>query len=357
MSKRKIIFVDRDGTLIVEPEDFQIDSLDKFKLVKGVIPSLLRLKNRGYRFVIVSNQDGLGSTNFPQADFDLVHNQMIEVFESQGITFDDTLICPHMPKSNCMCRKPNVGMLIDYLKDPTIDWDNSIVIGDRPSDINFADNIGLRAFQIGCGKNNHDWSSIADELIALPRRATIERSTKETSVKVQVNIDGKGAYNIDSGIAFFDHMLEQLTYYSKADITLKVEPGTQIDGHHIIEDAAITLGSAMNKALGDRFGIARFGFCLPMDDCNAQVALDLSNRPYSMLDIPIKCEQLGTMQTEMISHFFSSWATSMGANLHIKVTPGNSHHMAEAAFKALGKSLYYAFKTNSNSVSSTKGSL
>jgi imidazoleglycerol-phosphate dehydratase/histidinol-phosphatase len=339
---RKILFIDRDGTLVKEPEDFQVDRLDKVKLVEGVIPALLRLQNHGYLLVMVSNQDGLGTASFPYAMFQPVHDFILNVFTSQGVTFLDILICPHFKGDDCPCRKPKTGLLIPYLRDASIDWERSAVVGDRPSDVELANALGVKSYHLNTGGGPWTWEKISSDLINQPRLASVKRQTKETVISVEINLDGSGISHVNTGIGFFDHMLEQLTRHSGIDLTVSIKGDQHIDDHHSIEDAGITLGSALRKALSNKVGIGRFGFCLPMDECRAEALIDLSGRSFSKIAIPFTTDRIGTLATELVPHFFESLATSAGMSLHITTSQGNNHHMAEASFKAFARALRQA---------------
>jgi len=355
---RKFLFVDRDGTLIEEPDDFQLDRLDKIRLVEGVIPALLKLKESGYLFAIVSNQDGLGTTTFPHEHFQPVHDFIANLFASQGIHFTDTLVCPHFSSDHCACRKPKTGLLTSYLKDKTIDWACSAMIGDRTTDVALAEAIGVRGFQLNTGGGPWSWASIATYLTTQPRQAWVQRRTKETDIKVKVNLDGSGQTNIQSGIGFFDHMIEQLGRHSNIDINLEIDGDLQVDEHHSIEDAGLALGEAIRQALSDKYGIGRYGFCLPMDECRADALIDLSGRSVTKVSIPFTTDRLGDFATEMVAHFFESFASAAGMNLHVRVTDGNNHHMAEASFKCVARALKQAIAlTDQGKIPSTKGQL
>lgn len=351
---RKIAFVDRDGTLIEEPEDQQIDSLEKFRLVKGVIPAMLRLRDAGYRFVIVTNQDGLGTEAYPRAAYDAVQAKLEDLFASQGIAFDAVLVCPHTPADRCTCRKPHLGLVRGLLTERALDLEASVVIGDRDSDLALAGNMGVRGFRLG----ETDWTGIADEILSTPRRASRERTTKETEVRVSVDLDRPGITAVSTGIGFFDHMLEQLSKHGGFSLSLSVKGDLQVDAHHTVEDAALCLGEALRAALGDRFGIGRYGFLLPMDEARATVALDLSGRALCRFEAALASERLGELPTQMVGHFFRSFADALGATLQIEVEGENDHHKVEAAFKGVGRAFRAAAaKTAEASLPSTKGVL
>ena len=349
IEKLKVAFLDRDGVLIYEPEDTkQIDSLEKLKILPGVISGLKCLLNSGYKLVMVSNQDGLGTKSFPTRDFEVVQNKLLEILKEQGVSFYEIFICPHFEKNKCNCRKPKTGLLEKFLKEENIDIEKSFVVGDRKSDEELAKNIGVRFYQ--CEVNG-----------TFPRLATIERKTKETEVSISCNLDGQGIFSIDTGINFFNHMLEQLSKHSLVDLDIKAKGDLKVDDHHTIEDVGITLGETLLKALGERKGIKRYGFLLPMDDTLVEVAIDLGGRPYLVFNCDFKREKVGDLPTEMVEHFFRSVAESLKANIHINVKYSkNEHHKIEAMFKAFAKSLRMAVEADSrqkNKLPSTKGIL
>jgi imidazoleglycerol-phosphate dehydratase/histidinol-phosphatase len=351
---RKIAFVDRDGTLIEEPEDKQIDSLEKFKLVKGVIPAMLRLRDAGFRFVIVSNQDGLGTEAYPREAYDAVQAKLVELFASQGVEFDETLVCPHLPADRCTCRKPHLGLVRGMLTDRSVDLRASIVVGDRESDLKLAENMGVTGFLLG----EFDWASVADAVLSAPRTGARDRKTKETDVRVTVDLDRPGIVAVKTGIGFFDHMLEQLAKHGGFSMSVSVEGDLEVDAHHTVEDTALCLGEALKDALGDRFGIGRYGFVLPMDEARAAAALDLSGRPLFKMNAEFASEAVGALPTQMVPHFFRSLCDALGATLQIDLDGENDHHKVEAAFKCAGRALRAAAaKTGEAALPSTKGTL
>jgi imidazoleglycerol-phosphate dehydratase/histidinol-phosphatase len=355
MSLRKILFLDRDGTLIEEPADFQIDSLAKFRLVPGVIPALLKLKAAGYEFVMVSNQDGLGTDSFPVADFEPPQQLLLQILESQGIGFSAIHIDPHFEHQDAPTRKPGIGMLLDYLRSGTLDFAQSAVIGDRETDLQLARNLGVRGFRLG--PDHDDWATIAHLLADAPRIATVERVTSETRIRVTVDLDREAKAEVATGIGFFDHMLEQIGRHGGFALTLTCAGDTHIDEHHSIEDSALALGEALRKALGDKRGIGRYGFTLPMDETLASAALDLSGRAYLVFDGSFPRSEVGGMATELVPHFFRSLCDALGANLHLSVRGDNTHHMVEACFKAFARALRQAIRREGDAIPSTKGSL
>jgi len=354
----KILFLDRDGTLIHEPDDFQVDALDKVRLVDDVIPSLLEIARHGYRFVVVSNQDGLGTDAFPQVDFDGPHALFMQIFSSQGIVFDEVFICPHLPGDNCGCRKPRTGLLTRFLAANDIDLDASAVIGDRQTDMQLADAIGIRGLLVNCDDAGVlTWPQIVDLLCRSDRTARVTRNTSETRIEVAVNLDATGSTSIATGIGFFDHMLEQVAKHGGFGLRLSCAGDLEVDEHHTVEDVAIGLGTALRKALGNKFGIGRYGFLLPMDESEARVALDLSGRAAFRFDADFPRDRVGELSTEMVEHFFRSLSESLGAALHIEVRGENTHHMIEACFKSVGRCLRQAFQRDGTELPSTKGAL
>ncbi|MBY6204669.1 bifunctional histidinol-phosphatase/imidazoleglycerol-phosphate dehydratase HisB [Halomonas denitrificans] len=355
MSTRKILFIDRDGCLIEEPADEQIDSYEKFRLMTGVIPALLKLKADGYRFVMVSNQDGLGTDAFPEADFRGPHELLLQILSSQGIDFDAIHIDRSFPDDFAPTRKPGVGMLLDYLRDPDLDRRRSAVIGDRETDLQLAENMGIAGFRVGPGGKS--WAEIATALIDAPRVATSERRTNETAIRVAVDLDATGPVENRTGIGFFDHMLDQLAAHGGFSLKLACDGDLHIDEHHTVEDCALALGQALDEALGDRHGIGRYGFTLPMDESLASAAIDLSGRPAFVLDGAFPRESVGGLHTEMVQHFFQSLAQALRCAIHLKITGENTHHMVEGCFKAVGRALRPALARGQGGMPSTKGML
>lgn len=354
-NKRRILFIDRDGTLIVEPPDEQVDSLQKLDFVPGVIPALLQLRDAGYEFVIVSNQDGLGTDAYPTEDFEGPQSKMLDLFASQGIEFVDVLIDEHFEHEQSPNRKPGIGMVLPYLKSGELDLGDSWVIGDRETDLELANNMGIGGLRLGDG--HETWQSIVHQLLNRPRQARVRRSTNETDIRVFVDLDAAAGSRVQTGIGFFDHMLDQLASHGDFLLELECQGDLEIDEHHTVEDCALALGQALNRALGDRRGIGRYGFLLPMDESLAQVAVDLSGRPAVVFEAEFKRESVGGLSTEMVRHFFASLAQSLGAAVHISVTGDNTHHMVEAVFKGAGRALKPALDRQGHRVPSTKGVL
>lgn len=373
---QKILFIDRDGTLIDEPQtDFQIDSLAKLSFLPNVIHCLHKLQQyTNYSSVIVTNQDGLGTPAFPSESFWETQNKMMQIFESQGIKFQAVHIDEHFEHQNSPNRKPQTGMLQAYFSS-AYDLANSYTIGDRLTDIELAKNLGAKGILLRHDYNKHiaipdallpflaleaqNWNEITDFLLLPHRKATVERKTNETNIAISINLDGTGKSEIQTGIGFFDHLLDQLAKHSGVDIQLHANGDLHIDEHHTIEDTAIALGEVFAKALGDKRGIQRYGFCLPMDDCLAQVALDFGGRAWLVWQADFKREKIGEMPTEMFEHFFKSFSDGAKANLNIKAEGQNEHHKIEGIFKALAKAIKAALKRDANNMflPTTKGVL
>jgi imidazoleglycerol-phosphate dehydratase/histidinol-phosphatase len=365
---KPILFIDRDGTLIEEPPDEQIDRFDKLRLVPGVIPALIALRDAGYRFVMVSNQDGLGTASFPKADFDGPHELLMQILGSQGIVFDEVLIDPSLPADNSPNRKPALGMVMHYLREQRFDPARSAVIGDRETDIAFASNLGVRGIRLG---GEMDWPAIVALLTRGSRSAEVERATKETRIRIGVDLDRRAEPAIATGLGFFDHMLEQIGKHGGFALSVHCAGDLHIDEHHTVEDVALALGQALKQALGDKRGIGRYGsagsdgagqpvpaaLVLPMDETIASAALDFSGRPYFVFDGAFPREQVGDLPTELVPHFFRSLCDASGLNLHLSVRGENCHHMVEACFKAFARALRQAIRREGSELPSTKGSL
>lgn len=357
--KKRLLFIDRDGTLIEEPADEQIDSFEKLKFVKGVFRNLAFIREKlDFKFVMVSNQDGLGTDAFPEDTFWPVHNFILQTLEGEGITFDDILIDPHFPEDNAPTRKPNTGLVEKYMNHPEeYDIANSYVIGDRETDRTFARNIGCKSLILS--DEGITWNKIAEILFAGERIAEVKRTTKETDIHIKVNLDGTGKCDISTGLGFFDHMLEQIGKHGMMDLMIHTKGDLEVDEHHTIEDTAIALGECILQALGDKRGIERYGYCLPMDDCLCSVALDFGGRPWLVWDADFKREKIGEMPTEMFLHFFKSLSDASKMNLNIKAEGQNEHHKIEGIFKALARSLKMAVRRDiyHYELPSTKGML
>ena len=355
---KRLLFTDRDGTLIEEPADEQIDDFGKLKFTKGVFRNLNFIRQHtDFEFVMVSNQDGLGTDAFPEDTFWPVHNFILQTLEGEGITFDEILIDPHFPEDNAPTRKPNTGLVEKYMNDPTYDIANSYVIGDRETDRKFAENIGCKSLILS--DEGMSWDKISELLFAGERTAEVKRTTKETDIHVKVNLDGTGKCDIATGLGFFDHMLEQIGKHGSIDLLIHTKGDLEVDEHHTIEDTAIALGECILTALGNKRGIERYGYCLPMDDCLCSVALDFGGRPWLVWDAEFHREKIGKMPTEMFLHFFKSLSDAAKMNLNIKAEGQNEHHKIEGIFKALARSLKMAVRRDiyHYELPSTKGLL
>jgi imidazoleglycerol-phosphate dehydratase/histidinol-phosphatase len=376
---KKVLFIDRDGTIVIEPNDFQLDSLDKLEFYPKSFQYLAKIANElDYELVMVTNQDGLGTDSFPEDTFWPTQNFILRAFENEGVLFDDIFIDRSFPKDNAPTRKPRTGMLTKYIDNPNYDLVNSFVLGDRITDVALAKNLGAKAIflkqQEGLGsdeiKENEDfsdvialqttdWKTIYEFLKLEARSANIERKTNETDISIQLNLDGTGKSKIDTGIAFFDHMLDQIARHGQMDLEISVKGDLEVDEHHTIEDTAIALGEVFAKALGNKLGIERYGFCLPMDDCLSQVAIDFGGRNWLVWETEFKREMVGKMPTEMFFHFFKSFSDGAKANINIKAEGTNEHHKIEAIFKAFAKAIKVAVKRDTEKMilPSTKGML
>ena len=356
---KKILFIDRDGTLVIEPPiDYQLDSLEKLEFYPKVMRNLGFVRSKlDFEFVMVTNQDGLGTTSFPEETFWPAHNLMMKTLEGEGITFDDICIDRSFPEDYAPTRKPRTGMLTKYIDNPAYDLAGSFVIGDRPTDVELAKNLGCRAIFLQdddsllsdelkavCALATRDWDKVAEFLFAGERRATIRRTTKETDILVEVDLDGSGQCNIATGLGFFDHMLEQIGKHGGMDLTIQVKGDLHVDEHHTIEDTALALGECLYQALGSKRGIERYGYSLPMDDCLCAVCLDFGGRPWLVWDAEFHREKIGEMPTEMFLHFFKSLSDAAKMNLNIKAEGQNEHHKIEGIFKALARALKMAVK-------------
>ena len=373
---KKVLFIDRDGTLALEPKDYQLDALNKLEFYPGVFQYLGRIaKEMDFELVMVTNQDGLGTASFPEDTFWPTHDFMLTSLKNEGILFDQIFIDKSMPEDNAPTRKPKTGMLTAYLDNTDYDLANSFVIGDRMSDMELAQNLGAKGIllrydsrmaeeipaelQSVIALQTQSWEGVYTLLKAGERRATHIRTTKETDIQIELNLDGTGQSTIDTGIVFFDHMLDQLARHGGVDIALTTKGDLEVDEHHTIEDTAIALGEAFAQAIGNKLGIERYGFCLPMDDCLSQVAIDFGGRAWLMWDAKFKREMIGKMPTEMFFHFFKSFADGAKANLNIKAEGHNEHHKIEAIFKAFAKAIKMAIKRDAEKLvlPSTKGQL
>ncbi len=356
---KRLLFIDRDGTLIKEPADEQIDSFDKLVFVEGMFRNLAFIaRNLDFELVMVSNQDGLGTSSFPEDTFWPVHNFIISTLEGEGIHFTRQHIDRHFPEDNSPSRKPGTAMLTEYINNPQeYDIPGSYVIGDRESDAQLAQNLGCKALILG--EDGLNWDKIAELLFAGERKAELTRTTHETDITVRINLDGTGKCDIQTGIGFFDHMLEQIGRHGMMDLYVRCNGDLNVDEHHSIEDTGIVLGECIYQALGNKRGIERYGYCLPMDDCLAHVCLDFGGRPWLIWDAQFHREKIGDMPTEMFFHFFKSLSDAAKMNLNIKAEGDNEHHKIEGIFKAFARSMKMAVKRDIYhfQLPSTKGTL
>ncbi|MCB0428690.1 MAG: bifunctional histidinol-phosphatase/imidazoleglycerol-phosphate dehydratase HisB [Flavobacteriales bacterium] len=361
---KKALFIDRDGTIILEPEDEQIDSLEKLEYYPGAITALAKIAaDFNYELVMVTNQDGLGTDSFPEDTFWPAHQKMLRTLAGEGIEFDDVLIDRSLPKDNAPTRKPGTGMMGKYM-DGSYDLAACIVIGDRDTDVQLAKNLGCQSILLAdrqhpdAGLCTGNWQAVYDFIAAQNGRiGEVTRKTKETDIHIRLNLDGTGRTQITTGLSFFDHMLDQLGKHSLCDLEITTKGDLEVDEHHTIEDTALALGEAFVKALGDKKGVARYGFLLPMDDALAQVAIDFGGRPWIEWEVEFKREKVGDMPTEMFFHFFKSFSDAARCNLNIKAEGQNEHHKIESIFKALARAIGMAVKKQGNALPSTKGVL
>ncbi|MCB9426422.1 MAG: bifunctional histidinol-phosphatase/imidazoleglycerol-phosphate dehydratase HisB [Flavobacteriales bacterium] len=378
---KKVLFIDRDGTIVLEPPvDYQLDSLEKLEFYPKVFQYLSKIADElDYELAMVTNQDGLGTDSFPEDTFWPAHNKVMKAFENEGVIFDEVFIDRSFPADNAPTRKPRIGMLGKYINNPAYDLANSFVLGDRMTDVELAKNLGAKAIYLGANEDlgadelsadkkdlvdvialhTTDWKKIYEFLKLADRTASTVRKTHETDISIWLNLDGTGKSNIDTGIAFFDHMLDQIARHGQMDLNIKVIGDLEVDEHHTIEDTAIALGEVFASALGNKLGIERYGFCLPMDDCLAQVAIDFGGRNWLVWETEFKREMVGKMPTEMFYHFFKSFTDGARANLNIKAEGDNEHHKIEAIFKAFAKAIKVAVKRDPAKMilPSTKGML
>ncbi|GAA6764160.1 bifunctional histidinol-phosphatase/imidazoleglycerol-phosphate dehydratase HisB [Flavobacterium sp. CGRL1] len=377
---KKVLFIDRDGTIVLEPENYQLDSLDKLEFYPKAFQYLAKIASElDYELAMVTNQDGLGTDSFPEDTFWPTQNFILKAFENEGVVFDEIFVDRTFPEENAPTRKPRTGMLTKYLNNPEYDLENSFVLGDRLTDVELAKNLGAKAIFMndtdGAGSNEisakreelnetivlqtMDWKKVYEFLKLEARSASITRKTNETDIYINLNLDGTGKSKIDTGIAFFDHMLDQISRHGQMDLEITVKGDLEVDEHHTIEDTAIALGEVFAKALGNKLGIERYGFCLPMDDCLAQAAIDFGGRNWLIWETEFKREMVGKMPTEMFYHFFKSFTDGAKANLNIKAEGINEHHKIEAIFKAFAKAIKVAVKRDTEKMilPSTKGML
>jgi imidazoleglycerol-phosphate dehydratase/histidinol-phosphatase len=351
---RKVLFVDRDGTLVAERKTLA-DPVEQ-PLVAGVIPALLKAKAAGYELVIVTNQPGLGGADNPRPAFERADANLLALFASQGVRFRANFVCPHLPEAGCSCRKPGVGLVRDFVNSAPLDRERSAMVGDRDTDLEFARNLGIQGFKLG-GPGTQTWDAIVHALIDRPRVATVNRRTRETDIRVTVDLDTESDPSAKTGLGFFDHMLEQLGKHGGFKLDVQCTGDLHIDEHHTVEDVALTLGQALREALGDKRGIQRYGFLLPMDEADAEVSIDLGGRPYLVFEAKFPRDRVGELPTELVPHFFRSLAETLGAAIHVRVRGENTHHMVEVSFKAVARALRQALKRQGEELPSTKGTL
>ncbi|MEX2115969.1 MAG: bifunctional histidinol-phosphatase/imidazoleglycerol-phosphate dehydratase HisB [Bacteroidota bacterium] len=362
----KVVFLDRDGTLIVEPPDQQVDSLEKLEFLPGAMRGLRMILERGYHLVLVTNQDGLGSTSYPMEAWEKVQTKMLHLLESEGIVFSEIFVCPHLEGDACRCRKPKTGLVDDFLKKNPVNLMKSYVIGDRETDVRFGKTIGCKTIRIASGiSTSADF--VSDGLVEAcrvilqrDRSASTRRTTRETDISVELLLDGSGESRSATGIGFFDHMLDQLARHSGIDLTVDIRGDLHVDEHHSVEDAGLAIGDAIRQALGDKRGIGRFGFAAPMDESLARVAVDLSGRPFCSFQAAFGRDRVGELPTELVEDFFRAFADGLRANIHVSVEGRNDHHKIEAVFKATALALKQAITLDVNRpdvLPSTKGVL
>lgn len=373
-SKKKVLFIDRDGTILVEPSvTYQVDTLDQLEFLPGVLRNLYFIRTKtNFEWAMVTNQDGLGTPVYPQENFDAVQGKMLQILKTEGVVFDEIFIDTSFPEAGLSTRKPGTGLLTQYFSE-SYDLSGSYVIGDRLTDVELAKNLGCKAIFINsdvdilknsrleefCALQTTSWDAIAAFLFAGERTATVQRTTKETDIYVHINLDGSGVAHIDTGLKFFDHMLEQIGRHAGCDLTIRVKGDLEVDEHHTIEDTALALGAALKQAIGDKRGIERYGYCLPMDDSLCSAVLDFGGRPWLVYEATFKREYVGDLPTEMILHFFKSLSDTALMNLNISAKGDNEHHKIEGMFKALAKALKMAVKRDvyQFELPSTKGVL
>jgi imidazoleglycerol-phosphate dehydratase / histidinol-phosphatase len=362
----KVIFLDRDGTILAEPPDEQVDSLDKLELIPGVIQGLRLLQSRGFDLVLVSNQDNLGTPSYPNEQYEVVQNKLIRLLSGEGIQFSAVFICPHGPQEGCACRKPKTGLIDEFLRTKNVDRARSFVFGDRETDVQLARNIDCNAVRLTADESTQadfrteNFLDACRYMVRTNRSAAVTRNTAETKISAEVYLHGTGSSQIKSGIGFFDHMLVLLSKHSGIDMDIEVQGDLHVDEHHSVEDTGLALGDAIRQALGDKRGIERYGFLLPMDESLAQVALDLGGRPFCSFQAQFEREKVGEFPTELVEDFFRAFADGLRANLHITAAGRNDHHKIEAIFKAVARSLRQAVALNENNADvlpSTKGVL
>jgi imidazoleglycerol-phosphate dehydratase/histidinol-phosphatase len=351
---RKVLFVDRGGTLVAERKTLE-DPVER-PLIAGVIPALLKLKAAGYDLVIVTNQPGLGGASHPRPAFERADQNLLALFASQGIRFAGNFVCPHLPEAGCSCRKPGIGLVRDFVNASPLDRERSAMVGDHATDLEFARNLGVQGFKLGT-PGAETWAAIAHALVDRPRIAEVQRRTRETDIRVAVDLDSEAEPRAKTGLGFFDHMLEQLGKHGGFKLDVECAGDLHIDEHHTVEDVALALGQALKQALGDKRGIQRYGFLLPMDEADAEVSIDLGGRPFLVFEAQFPRDRVGDLPTELVPHFFRSLAETLGAAIHVRVRGENTHHMVEVSFKAVARALRQAFRREGDELPTTKGTL
>jgi imidazoleglycerol-phosphate dehydratase/histidinol-phosphatase len=351
---RKVLFVDRGGTLVAERKTLE-DPVER-PLIAGVIPALLKLKAAGYDLVIVTNQPGLGGASHPRPAFERADQNLLALFASQGIRFAGNFVCPHLPEAGCSCRKPGIGLVRDFVNASPLDRERSAMVGDHATDLEFARNLGVQGFKLRT-PGAETWAAIAHALVDRPRIAEVQRRTRETDIRVAVDLDSEAEPRAKTGLGFFDHMLEQLGKHGGFKLDVECAGDLHIDEHHTVEDVALALGQALKQALGDKRGIQRYGFLLPMDEADAEVSIDLGGRPFLVFEAQFPRDRVGDLPTELVPHFFRSLAETLGAAIHVRVRGENTHHMVEVSFKAVARALRQAFRREGDELPTTKGTL
>jgi imidazoleglycerol-phosphate dehydratase/histidinol-phosphatase len=353
---RSVLFIDRDGTLIEDDAGRSPDSPEGVRLARGVIPALLRFRAAHYDLVIVTNQGGLGTPSHPREPFERVDAFLRTLFASQGIEFAASFVCPHPAEAGCACRKPAIGLVRDYVNSAPLDRERSAMVGDRDTDLEFARNLGIDGYKLG-SPGAESWAAIAHAILDRPRIAAVTRRTRETDIRVRVDLDSETEPRAKTGLGFFDHMLEQLGKHGGFALDVQCTGDLHIDEHHTVEDVALALGEALRKALGDKRGIQRYGFLLPMDEADVEVSIDLGGRPFLVFEGQFSRERVGELPTELVPHFFRSLAETLGAAIHIRVRGENAHHMVEVCFKGVARALRAGVARRGDELPSTKGTL
>ena len=353
---RRVLFVDRDGTLLEETAGKSPDSVDEVRLVRGVIPALLRFKAAGYELAIVTNQGGLGTPSHPREPFERVDAFVYGLLASQGVDFVANFVCPHPAEAGCACRKPGIGLVRDFVNAAPLDRERSAMVGDRDTDVEFARNLGIAGYKLGA-PGAETWAAVAHAILDRPRIAAVQRKTRETEIRVRVDLDSEAEPRAKTGLGFFDHMLEQLGKHGGFALDVQCAGDLHIDEHHTVEDVALALGEALRKALGEKRGIRRYGFLLPMDEADVEVSVDLGGRPFLVFEGTFPRERVGELPTELVPHFFRSLAETLGAAIHVRVRGENAHHMVEVCFKGVARALRQAIERRGEQLPSTKGTL